>query len=61
MREAVNVMKERKESAADPNSTLANYFISELKALNPESAAAIRRKMNMYFTECLEEEHKKLN
>ncbi|XP_037824008.1 uncharacterized protein LOC119612290 [Lucilia sericata] len=56
MRDAVNVMKERKENASDPNTSFANYILSELKTLNSTEAATVRKKVTLFFIQCLDEE-----
>lgn len=59
MREAVSAMKHRYEGALDPNVTFGNYIVSELKTLEKEAAEAVRRKVTVFFLQCLEEVHHK--
>lgn len=56
MREAVSAMKQRNEKSLDPDNNLANYILSELKTLKAEAAETVRKKVMLYFLECLEEE-----
>lgn len=58
-REAVTAIKYRGNNPTDPNATFANYLASELNTLTVEAATLVRKKMTIYFMECLEEERNK--
>ncbi|XP_075149547.1 uncharacterized protein LOC142223552 [Haematobia irritans] len=55
MREAISAMKDKNENALNPNATFANYLLSELKTLNDDSAAIVRKKVTLFFLQCLDE------
>lgn len=61
MRDAVDAIKERRESAQDPNASFANYLHSELRTISDDSAAFIREKVTLYFLQCLNEARNNLN
>ncbi|XP_058985707.1 uncharacterized protein LOC131805936 [Musca domestica] len=56
MREAVAAMKERNQNSLDPNTSFANYLLSELKTLSDSGSASVRNKVTLFFLQCLEEE-----
>lgn len=56
MREAVTAIKERSQNSFDPNVTFSNYLVSELKGLSEEAAATVRKKVTIFFLECILEE-----
>ncbi|XP_073828453.1 uncharacterized protein [Musca autumnalis] len=56
MREAVIAMKQRNQNALDPNTSFANYLLSELKTLSDSGSATVRRKVTLFFLQCVEEE-----
>ncbi|XP_059227065.1 uncharacterized protein LOC131998581 [Stomoxys calcitrans] len=49
-------MKERNQNVLDPNISFANYLLSELKTLSDNGAASVRKKVTLYFLQCVEEE-----
>lgn len=56
MREAVTVMKERRQTDFAPNATFANFILSELNAVSEEVSASLRRKLSALLFQCLDEE-----
>ncbi|XP_073821888.1 uncharacterized protein [Musca autumnalis] len=56
MREAVVAMKQRNQNVYDPNTSFANYLVSELKTLSDNGSASVRKKVTLFFLQCVEEE-----
>lgn len=55
MRDAVTVLKERRQSGNDPNSTFSAFIASELRTLSEEDATFVRSALNRKFMECMDE------
>lgn len=60
MRDAVTVLKTRKQTDNnDPNSAFATFIASELRTLPEDDAAFVRGSLNRHFMECMDELRKR--
>ncbi|TMW46793.1 hypothetical protein DOY81_008126, partial [Sarcophaga bullata] len=59
IREKVSVIQDLSQNVFDPNINFATYLLSELKTLNEQAAASVRKSVTMFFLQCIDEERKK--